>query len=63
MGTINQDNTIFNVSSDVIFTAGGKYTHASNIDGNKFDAEYFSENPNDLTKSFNAVEIDWNGAQ
>ena len=46
-----------------MFSKTGKYTHGSNIDGNKFDAEYFAENPNDLTKSFNAIEIDWNGAQ
>ena len=65
MAIIKQDNTIFNVSSDVIFTAGGKYAHSSNADasGNKFDADYFAENPNELLKSINAIEIDWNGAQ
>jgi len=65
MAIIKQDNTIFNVSSDVIFTAGGKYANSSKADagGYNFDAEYFAENPNDLSKSFNAVEIDWNNAQ
>ena len=63
MANIIQDNTTFNVSADIVFARGGKYTHSSNVDGNKFDAEYFSENPDDLSKSFNAVEIDWNNAQ
>lgn len=63
MANIIQDNTTFNVSSDTVFAKNGKYSHGSNVDGNKFDAEYFSENPDDLSKSFNAVEIDWNNAQ
>ena len=63
MATIVQDNINFTVNSDTVFSKNGKYTHGSNIDGNKFDAEYFAENPNDLAKSFNAIEIDWNGAQ
>lgn len=63
MAEITQGNTTFNVASDTVFARGGKYTHSSNVDGNKFDAEYFSENPDDLSKSFNAVEIDWNNAQ
>lgn len=65
MAIIKQDNTTFNVSADTVFSAGGKYVNSSNAneDGNIFDAEYFAENPNDLSKSFNAVEIDWNNAQ
>ena len=63
MATIKQDNINFNVNKDAIFASGGKYTHTSNIDGSVFDADYFAENPNDITKSINAIEIDWNGAQ
>ena len=67
MANIKQDNINFNVNKDAIFASGGKYTHTSNIDGgvdgSVFDADYFAENPNDITKSINAVEIDWNGAQ
>jgi hypothetical protein len=63
MATIVQNSITFNVNSDTVFSKNGKYTHGSNTDGNKFDAEYFAENPNDLAKSFNAIEIDWNGAQ
>lgn len=62
MAKIVQDNINFTVNSDTVFSKNGKYTHGSNINGNKFDAEYFAENPNDLTKSFNAIEIDWNSA-
>ena len=63
MPTIVQDNINFSINPDTVFSKNGKYTHGSNTDGNKFDAEYFAENPNDLAKSFNAIEIDWNGSQ
>ena len=63
MATIKQDTINFTVNSDTVFGMNGKYSHGSNVDGSTFDAEYFAENPNDLTKSFNAIEIDWNGAQ
>ena len=68
MANITQDNTTFNVSSEAVFAKNGKYSHGSNtyIDDNKitrFDVDYFAENPDEISKSFNAIEIDWNNAQ
>ena len=62
MGTITQNNIQFtNVQPSNIFAAGGKYTILANNDGTgKFDISIPGD---EITKSFNAVEIDWNGAQ
>ena len=60
--TITQDNIEFSkVKDSGIFTASGKYSHSSNNDGTgRFD---ISMNGDEISKSINAVEIDWNGAQ
>ena len=60
MATITQDAIQFsNINADTIYKRGGKYSHGSNADGNKFDTTLSG---NEITKSLNAVEIDWNGA-
>ena len=61
MATITQDQIQFsNIKADTIYKRGGKYTHMSNADGNKFDTTIPGD---EITKSFNAIEIDWNGAK
>lgn len=55
-----QNNITFNnVNADTIYKRNGKYTHGDNANGDAFDPEIPGD---ELTKSFNAVEIDWNGA-
>ena len=61
MATIIQDQIQFSkINADTVYKRGGKYTHGSNADGNKFDTTLTGD---EITKSFNAVEIDWNGAK
>ena len=56
-----QNNIIFNnVNADKIYQRNGKYTHGDNANGNVFDTSLTGD---EITKSFNAVEIDWNGAK
>ena len=61
MATINQDSINFtNVQPTNIFTAAGKYSISANDDGTgKFDTTLTGS---EVTKSFNAIEIDWNNA-
>ena len=60
--TITQDTIEFSkVKDSGIFTASGKYSRSTNNDSNvRFD---ISMNGDEISKSINAVEIDWNGAQ
>ena len=61
MSSITQNQITFNnISADTVYKRGGKYTHMSNANGNKFDTTLTGE---ELTPSFNAIEIDWNGAK
>ncbi|MBO7558027.1 MAG: hypothetical protein J6T52_05990 [Bacteroidaceae bacterium] len=62
MATIQQNNVNFtNVQSDPIFMVTGKFSRAANNDGSgNFDTELTGD---EIAKSFNALEIDWNGAQ
>ena len=61
MATITQDNIQFtNIQPNNIFANSGKYSISFNDDGTgKFDTTIPGD---ELTKSLNAVEIDWNGA-
>ena len=61
MATITQNNINFTkVNADNIYAAGGKYSISMNDDGT---GKYDTTIPGDeITKSINAVEIDWNGA-
>ena len=64
MATINQSGINFNnINKDAVYSATGKYSHYANTDNGNFDVDYLSENPDDIAKSFNAIEIDWNGAK
>ncbi|MBQ8455511.1 MAG: hypothetical protein IJ537_09295 [Bacteroidaceae bacterium] len=59
MSSITQSQITFNnINADTVYKRGGKYTHGSNANGNKFDTTLTGE---ELTPSFNAIEIDWNG--
>ena len=62
MATINQDSINFtNIQAVNMFPAAGKYTMWANVDSNgKFDTTLTGS---EITKSLNAIEIDWNGAQ
>ena len=61
MGSFIQNNINFNnINADTVYKRSGKYTHMSNANGNKFDTSIIES---ELTPSFNAIEIDWNGAQ
>ena len=63
MATINQSGINFNnINKDAVYSATGKYSHYANTDNGNFDVDYLSENPDDIAKSFNAIENDWNGA-
>ncbi len=61
MATIQQNNIDFtNVKSDPIFMVTGKFSKSDNNDGSgNFDTTLGG---NEIAKSFNALEIDWNGA-
>ena len=60
MASISQSQIQFNnINADAVYKRSGKYTHGSNANGNKFDTTITGE---ELTPSFNAIEIDWNGA-
>ena len=62
MATLNQDSINFtNITADKIFGVEAKYSASMNDDGTgKFDTTLTG---NELAKSINAVEIDWNGAK
>lgn len=62
MATITQNNINFvNVQADPILMVDGKFSNGAHNDGtNHFDTT-LSEN--EIAKSFNALEIDWNGAK
>ena len=62
MATITQNNINFtNVQASNIYAAGGKFSLSANDDGTgKFDTTLTGD---EISKSLNAVEIDWNGAQ
>ena len=61
MATLNQDSINFtNIAADKIFGVEAKYSASMNDDGTgKFDTTLTGD---ELAKSINAVEIDWNGA-
>lgn len=61
MATIQQNDINFtNVQADSIFMVTGKFSRAANNDGSgNFDTTLGGD---EIAKSFNAVEIDWNGA-
>lgn len=61
MATIQQNNINFtNVNADSIFMVSGKFSRTANNDGTAhFDTTLGG---NEISKSFNALEIDWNGA-
>ena len=61
MATITQNNVNFNnvsVGSGAFNGWGTKYTNSLNLLDGKYDPD-----PENIEKSFNAIEIDWNGAQ
>ena len=61
MATITQNNVNFNnvpVGSGAFNGWGTKYTNSLNLLDGKYDPD-----PENVEKSFNAIEIDWNGAQ
>jgi len=62
MATITQNNIDFtNVQPSNIYAAGGKFSLSANDDGTgKFDTTLTGD---EISKSLNAVEIDWNGAE
>ena len=62
MATITQNNIQFtNINNDLIFAPNGKFSVSYNDDGTgKFDTTLTGDQ---ITKSLNAVEIDWNGAK
>ena len=50
-----------NIQADPILMIGGKYSNGAHNDGtNHFDTTLTE---NEISKSFNAIEIDWNGAK
>lgn len=61
MAEITQNNIQFsNIQNENIFAVTGKYSRKQNDDGTgKFDTTIPGD---EITKSINAVEIDWNGA-
>ena len=61
MATIRQINIDFtNVSNEPIFMTSSKISISDNNDGTgKFDTDMAGD---EIGKSFNAIEIDWNGA-
>ena len=62
MATISQNNINFtNINADPIYTNYGKYSRSANSDGTAHFDTTLTEN--EIVKSFNAIEIDWNGAQ
>lgn len=62
MATIKQNNINFtNIQPVGIFGVGARYSNSMNDDGTgKFDTSLTGDK---ISKSLNAVEIDWNGAQ
>ena len=62
MATIQQNNINFtNVQADPIFGVGGKFSRTTNNDGTAhFNTTLTGD---EIDKSFNSLEIDWNGAQ
>lgn len=61
MATIQQNTINFtNVQADPIVMVGGKISKSDNNDGTAHFDTTLSEN--EIGKSFNELEIDWNGA-
>ena len=65
MATLNQNGITFTLNGDAVTPFGGKYTNNTNYDPT---TGLYTQNQSKLdakgvAKSFNAVEIDWNGAQ
>ena len=61
MAIIQQNNINFtNVQANPIFMVGSKFSKSDNNDGTAHFDTTLSEN--EIGKSFNALEIDWNGA-
>ena len=50
-----------NIQADPILMIDGKYSNGAHNDGTKHFDTTLSEN--EIVKSFNALEIDWNGAE
>lgn len=60
--TIRQSNIDFtNIKSDPIFMVNGKFSKSDHNDGTAHFDTTLTES--DIAKSFNSIEIDWNGAR
>ena len=65
MATLNQNGITFTLNGDSVTTIDGKVTTSGNFDAT---TGLYTQNQSKLdakgvAKSFNAVEIDWNGAE
>lgn len=65
MATLKQNNITFTLNADVVTPFGGKYTNRQNFDDNTglYSVNQTKLNNAGVSKSVNAVEIDWNDAQ
>ena len=65
MATLNQNGIIFTLNADVVAPFSGKYTNDINYDGSTglYNINQTKLNNAGVSKSVNAVEIDWNSAQ
>ena len=64
MATLNQNGIIFTLNADVVAPFSGKYTNDINYDGSTglYNINQTKLNNAGVSKSVNAVEIDWNSA-
>ncbi len=64
MATLNQNGIEFTLNADVVSPFAGKYTNDGNFDATTglYTQNQSKLNAKGVAKSFNAVEIDWNGA-
>ena len=64
MATLTQNNIQFTLNDDYVISNDGKYTHINNYDAstNKYKINQNFLNNVGVTKSLNAVELDWNDA-
>ena len=64
MATLNQNGIIFTLNGDAVTTIDGKVTTSGNFDVTTglYTQDQLKLNARGVAKSFNAVEIDWNGA-
>lgn len=64
MASLTQNNIQFTLNADIVKSYSGKYTHYDNYDSttNKYKVNQNKLNNIGVTKSLNAVELDWNDA-